>query len=375
MKSSKHIANYEDFEDCGLYIGNSKKLYICNSSKIKNVYPLIYNPDNIIKAQWKAQKGKGRRAEIDRFNNDIIERLDDLYWQLVNETYSPGEYRIKTIYEPKKRIIMIAPFYPDRIVHHCIINVLSQYWKNIFIENTYACIKHRGTQKCMMDVHKALTEDYYGTKYCLKIDIKKFYDNVDHYALKAILRHIISDEQLIRLLGKIIDSNNSEKGLPIGNYTSQYLANLYLSYYDHWIKEDMRIKHYFRYMDDVVILSGCKWRLFYILDKMGLYLGSELKLEIKKNWQIFPVDARGIDYVGFKQTHNDILLRKSILYRFYKKLKRIQKKYNIEDETEFKHLFPSEYGWIIRCSEKHSNYILNKCINNGNKIIECRSAG
>ena len=109
---------------------------------------------------------------------------------------------------------------------------------------------------------------------------------------------------------------------------------------------------------------------------MGLYLGAELKLEIKHNWQIFPVDARCIDYVGFKQNHYGILLRRGILQRFYTKFDRVRKQYNISDEIAIKHLFPSEYGWIIRCSEEHSKFILNNCINNGKaKCSEYRAVG
>lgn len=374
MDSKTYMWNYSDFEDCGYYLGGTKKMQISTSKRLKNVYHLIYSPENLIMAQYKAQKGKGRRSEIDNFNNNICENLNDLWDMLVNETYVPGDYRIKTIYEPKERVIMIAPFFPDRIVHHCIINVLGQFWSSLFISNTYACIKGRGIHKCMEDVHKALVTDRNGTKYCLKIDIRKFYDNVDHAALKKIMRYMISDEQLLRLLDKIIDSNGMEKGLPIGNFTSQYFANVYLSYFDHWMKEVLRVKYYYRYMDDIVVLSDSKEKLRQILDAMGLYLGAELKLEIKSNWQIFPVDDRGIDYVGFKQNHFGILLRKGILKRFYMKLRKVQKTYKISNEMDIKHLFPSEYGWIIRCSEDHSKFIFNNCLNDGNKFIKYRTA-
>lgn len=139
---------YSDFEDCGLYVGDTGKIFISQAKKIKNVYHLIYECSNLIRAQYKAQQGKGERTEITKFNENILENLDGLYWDLRNETYTPGEYRIKVIYEPKERVIMIAPFFPDRIVHHCIINVLGRYWTNFFIANTYACIKGRGIHKC-----------------------------------------------------------------------------------------------------------------------------------------------------------------------------------------------------------------------------------
>lgn len=366
--SDTRLLDYEDFEDCGYFIEESKRL--------KNIYQYVYDSANLVLSQYKAQKGKGVRTEITKFNNRISENLTDLWEMLYYETYTPGEYRIKTIYEPKERIIMIAPFYPDRIVHHCIINILGEYWTNVFISHTYACIKGRGAHKCMEDIHHDLVTDRKGTQYCLKIDIKKFYDNVDHAALKRIIRYMIADEQMLRLLDKVIDSNGKEKGLPIGNFTSQYLANLYLAYFDHWMKEDLGIKYYYRYMDDIVILHHSKETLHYILDMMGLYLGAELKLEIKHNWQIFPVDARCIDYVGFKQNHYGILLRRGILQRFYTKFDRVRKQYNISDEIAIKHLFPSEYGWIIRCSEEHSKFILNNCINNGKaKCSEYRAVG
>lgn len=203
--------HYEDFDDVGYYVGNTGKIYISPSKKLRNIYHLLYENANIVRAQHNAQKGKGNRGEIKRFNDNLNENLADLYVMMRNETYVPGEYRIKVIYEPKERVIMIAPFFPDRIIHHCIINVLGQHWYSIFTSNTYACIKGRGIHKCMEDVHKALVDDRAGTKYCLKIDIRKFYDNVDHSVLKRIVRISIADEQVLRLLDKIIDSNGKEK--------------------------------------------------------------------------------------------------------------------------------------------------------------------
>ncbi len=347
---------YEDFEDCGLMIDDRKRL--------KNIYPLVISTNNLIMSQFTAQKGKKQTAELKRFNENVVDNMQKLYNSLEDETYKPGGYRIKLITDPKEREIMIASFYPDRIVHHCIINVMKYVWTNIFIDNTYACIKGRGIHKCADDLHKTLINDFRDTKYCLKMDVKKFYDNIDHACLKRIIRYKIADQQFLRLLDNIIDSNGSDKGLPIGNFTSQYLANLYLAYFDHWVKEDLGVKYYFRYMDDMVILHHDKEVLHYYLDMIGLYLGAELKLTIKKDWQIFNVDERSIDFVGFKQNHYNILLRKSILKRFYKKHVRTKKENNIRDINAFKILYPSEYGWIIKCSDPHKNYIFNNCIDN-----------
>lgn len=370
--------------DCGFYIGNTGKLYVSPTKRIKNIYHLVYDYQNLITAQYNAQKGKGNRQEVYKFNQNIIDYLTELHEQLRYATYKPGEYKIKTIHEPKERTIMISPFFPDRIVHHCVINVLGPHWTHLFTSNTYACIKGRGIHKCMEDLHRDLTQDRDGTKYCLKIDIRKYFDNVDHASLKRIIRYTIADEKMLWLLDSIIDSNKKATGLPIGNYTSQYFANLYLSYFDHWTKEELAkdiLKkfgtrtYYYRYMDDMVFLSANKESLHFMLDSIGLYLGAELKLEIKPNWQIFPVDARGIDYVGFKQNHYGILLRKGILRRFYAKYNRIEQRYNIKDIDDIRHLFPSEYGWIIRCSNEHSKFILNNCLKNGKKCFDYRTAG
>ena len=123
--------------------------------KIKNIYHLVYSPDNIIKAQANSQKGKGERNEVQTFNSNICENLAYIYDILANNSYKPGKYRIKRIFEPKERVIMIAPFFPDRIIHHCVINVLGEYWNKIFISNTYACIKGRGIHRCMEDINRA----------------------------------------------------------------------------------------------------------------------------------------------------------------------------------------------------------------------------
>lgn len=376
---------YSDFDDCGNFVGSTGKFFVSKAKRVKNIYPLIYSPENIALAQYKAQRGKGDRTEINEFNARISENLDAIFWMLKELTYKSGDYRTREIVEHDKvRMLMIAPFFPDRVIHHCVINVLGDYWSNLFIANTYACIKGRGIHKCMEDVHHALITDKKGTKYCLKTDIRKFYDNIDHEALKRIIRYAIADEQVLWLLDKIIDSNGKEKGLPIGNFTSQYLANLYLAYFDHFMKEELAkivykrfgVKmYYFRYMDDMCVLCSSKEALHFILDMMGLYLGAELKVEFKQNWQIFPVDIRSIDYVGFKQNHYGILLRKSILMRFYKKLNRTIKRYEIKDESDIKHLFPSEWGWIIRCSKEHSNFIFNNCLYNGNECIDYRIDG
>lgn len=187
--------------------------------------------------------------------------------------------------------------------------------------------------KASFDLRKYL-KDEQETKYCLKLDIRKFFETIDKSILKNLLRRKFKDKRLIVLLDDIIDSN--EKGLPLGNITSQFFANFYLTYFYHYIKEDLRIKYFQRYTDDIVILSNSKeelWNWFY---KIKDYLNRELKLEIKSNYQVFPVDIRGIDWVGYVHHRNHTKIRKSI-----------KKKY-IKNKNKITH-----YSWLKHCNSKN----------------------
>lgn len=125
--ANTYYASYSDFEDVGIYIGDTGKIFDCPAKKLKNVYHLIYSSANLVHSQYTAQKGKGDRTEINNFNENIVDNLQALYGMLANETYVPGEYKIRKIFDPKERDLMIAPFFPDRIIHHCIINVLGRF--------------------------------------------------------------------------------------------------------------------------------------------------------------------------------------------------------------------------------------------------------
>ena len=156
------------------------------------------------------------------------------------------------ILRTKRREIYQLPYFPDRITHHAIMNILEPIWVSVFTSDTYSCIKNRGIHAAAKRLKRELKLDPEGTKYCLKIDVRKFYPSIDHEILKQVVRRKIKDKRLLWLLDEIIDSAD---GVPIGNYLSQYFANLYLAYFDHWIKEE-RIKYYYRYADDIVILGS-----------------------------------------------------------------------------------------------------------------------
>lgn len=190
-------------------------------------------------------------------------------------------------------------------------NVLEPIFVKTFISQTYACIKGRGIHKASFKLREYIKDE----KYCLKLDIKKFYPSIDNEILKQLLRRKIKDRELLVLLDSIIDS---AKGLPIGNYLSQYLANFYLTYLDHYIKEVLKVKKYLRYADDMVLLSNNKEELQKVLKEIERYLETKLNLKVKSNYQIFSIKDRGVDFVGYKHYPTHTLIRKSIKKRYIK---------------------------------------------------------
>jgi len=281
-----------------------------------NLYQQICSIENLQLADAIARKGKAKQFGVIVHDKDKEQNILKLHQALVNKIYQTSPYSTFKIYEPKEREIFRLPYYPDRITHHAIMNVLEPVFVQTFTSDTYSCIKGKGIHAAANAVKHAL-KDVAGTTYCLKLDIKKFYPNIDHRILKQLLRRKFKDADLLNLLDGII---NSAPGLPIGNYLSQYFANFYLTYFDHWLKEIKGVKYYFRYADDLVILSGSKQCLHTLFNDIKQYLADSLKLLVKENWQVFPVQARGIDFVGYRFYHTHTLLRKSIKQNFARKV-------------------------------------------------------
>lgn len=316
--------------------------------RFDNLFDEICSIENLRLADKKARKGKKNKAEIAKFDRNREENLLKLREALLNGTYKTSKYHIFKIYEPKERIIYKLPYYPDRIVHHAIMNVLEPIWVNQFPPNTYSCIKDRGILAVRNDLSKALAKYPSKTKYCLKMDITKFYPSIDHEILKKVVRYKIKDERLLELLDEIIDS---APGVPIGNYLSQFFANLYLVKFDYWLIEAMRQKFYYRYADDIVILGDSKEFLHTLRIKIQDYLWENFKLKTKSNWQIFPIDKRGIDFVGYRFYHTHILIRKSIKYRIYRTINKY--KYKRLSLDNLRKVLQAYFGWLKYCNSKN----------------------
>lgn len=295
--------------------------------------------ENLMLADQKAQKGKKDQYGVKLHMKNQQMNLLMLQDRLLSHTYSTSEYDVFQVFEPKERTVYRLPYYPDRITHHAIMNVLEPIFVSTFTSDTYSCIKKRGIHLLLNNLKRDL-KDVPGTKYCLKLDIKKFYPSIDHSILKRLLRKKIKDESLLWLLDEIIDS---APGVPIGNYLSQYLANFYLTYFDHWIKEQLNVRYYYRYADDIVILSCSKQQLHDLLSQIKIYLLQNLNLEVKENHQVFPVESRGIDFVGYVFFHTHIRIRKSIKQRFARKLAKNPNHPSVASYT----------GWLKHCNAIH----------------------
>lgn len=312
--------------------------------RYNNLFDKIVSLDNLYLADKKARRNKSHRKDIIEFDKNKDELLLQLQKQLIEGKYVTSEYHTFIIKEPKERIIFKLPYYPDRIVHHAIMNTLEPIWCSIFINNTYSCIKKRGIHKALKDVRLAL-KDKQNTIYCLKLDIRKFYPSIDHDILKQIIIKKIKDTKLLDLLDGIIDS---VEGVPIGNYLSQFFANLYLSYFDHWLKEDKAVKYYFRYADDMVMLHSDKEYLRQLLDEIREQLGT-LKLEIKSNYQIFRVEDRSISFVGYRIYHDYTLIRKNIKHKMCKKVAAMNKLKHMT-YSGYRQQVCSHIGWMKHCN-------------------------
>lgn len=305
--------------------------------------------ENLKEAHSQAKKGKSNYKGVIMVNEDEDYYLKELQKTLIDQTYKTSKYDIFITNDSgKEREIYKLPYYPDRICQWAILLQIEEILLSTFTDFSCASIPKKG-------IHHAfnLLDDYMkdkeGTTYCLKLDIKKFFPSIDHGILKTLLRKKFKDAKLLSLLDEIIDSIPGGKGIPIGNYTSQYFANFYLTYFDHWLKEELGLKYVIRYMDDIVILHHDKSYLHQVRRMIESYLESNLELSLKEDYQVFPSRVRGVDFVGYRHFGDYILLRKSTAKRLKRKMSRLLKK--IESGKKLNHSewcsVNSYSGWVI----------------------------
>lgn len=277
----------------------------------------VVSMENLTEAYLKAKRGKGSQRGVINFEKDVPGNLKKIQDLLMSGDYRTSEYRRFNVYDSgKERTISSLPFFPDRIIHWAVILPTHHIFMRNFISQTYAAIPGRGTHLALKTLKTYLRDP--DAKYCLKIDVRKFFDNMDKDILMHKLERRIKDRQVLTLFSEIVYGYRM-RGIPIGNYTSQYFANLYLSDVDHFFKEKYRCKFYLRYMDDIIVLGWSKPWLRRVLSKMSEML-AEIGLEVKSNWQIFPISDRGVNFVGYRSFSDYTLLRKRTKNRMKRKM-------------------------------------------------------
>lgn len=301
----------------------------------KHLMEKIASEENIRAAILNASKRKRSRKDVIEVIENIDYHTKAVQRILLNGSYKPHVDEPCIVNEGthhKVRRIRKPHFKYDQIVHHCIIQVLQPILIKPMYEYSCGSIPNRGAHYGKRVIEKWLRTDSKNTKYVFKMDIKHFYESIDKEILKEMLARKIKDEQALELIKTVIDG--CEKGLPLGNYTSQWFANFMLTPLDHYIKEELQAKYYIRYMDDIVIFGGNKKKLHKMREAITGYLSSNLHLKIKENWQVFRlvyVDKQGrergrpLDFMGWQFYRNKTILRKSIFIRITRKAKKVGK--------------------------------------------------
>lgn len=289
--------------------------------RIGNLFEKVVGFNNLLLAAKKAFRGKKMKKSAGSFYFYLESELLSLQDELTSGRYVPKPYDIFEIREPKIRRIAAADF-RDRVVHHAICNVLEPIFERRLLFDSYACRVGKGTHLAI----KRLQQFSRKYAYSLKWDIQKYFESIDHEVLRQLLRRIIKDRNLLSLLDRIIDhsvpGNPEGKGLPIGNLTSQYFANLYLGELDHFVKDHLRIEGYIRYMDDSIALSNDKRQLLSVLEEVRNFLTEKLQLNLKeKAIQIAPV-TEGIPFLGFRIFPSMVRLQRNNLVRWRRKLRK-----------------------------------------------------
>lgn len=293
------------------------------------LFEKVYDIDNLMLAHKNARKSKTFYTEVRMVDSNPGKYLYELQDAIKTHSYRTSEYEIFKRFDGRKeRDICKLPYYPDRVFQWAVIQVIEPYLLRTMTDDTYSALPGRGTYRAYKQVKKALRTDREGTKWCLKIDIEKYYPNINKEILKSKYARLFKDKDLLELLYEVIDSTPGDKGVPIGNYFSQYSGNLYLSEFDHKVKEEYKVKHYFRYMDDMTFFAATKEELQKLIVEIKKYMEEELHLKIKDSWSIFEVEKRGVDFVGYVFKHDVIRLRKTIVKTLRRTSMKIKQRVN-----------------------------------------------
>lgn len=312
-----------------------------------------------------AKRGKGHYAAVQEVEADVEGHLQRLQQDLLSKTFTTGQYIIEDRMEGgKMRRIYKLPYYPDRIVQHALMSAVGPIFRRSLIRDTFQSLPDRGTSDARRRVQKMMKSD--PQAYALKMDIRKYYPNVNNDLLKEVIRRKIKCKDTLWLMDNIIDSMN---GLPIGNLTSQYFGNVFLYKFDWWVKQELKVKYYYRYCDDLVLFHNDKAVLRDWYKKIESYL-AEIGLEIKPTWQIVDTQKQGVDFVGYVFGPRKTSLRRAIVKKFKKHSAKSRRFAFIPEKVL--QVFVAYKGWMMRCNAKElwRRHVTNRIIKYCNNVYK-----
>lgn len=309
----------------------------------KNIFEKIIAPENLFLAWDDFKVGKTKKKDVCKFEWELEQNIFQLYRELCGRTYKHYSYTSFYIRDPKQRHIHKAEV-RDRVLHHAIFSVLSPIFEQTFISDSYSCRIGKGTHKGVIALEKMIKKESRNHSrpcFVLKCDIQKFFDTVDHNILLQILFKRIKDESARWLLKEIVESFSSEqsdifnqRGVPIGNLTSQLFANVYLNELDQFVKHELKIKHYVRYTDDFVIVSSSREFLLNIINPISRFIEEKLTLKLHPGKIGIRKCNQGIDFLGYITLPHCRALRTKTKKRIFKKLQERIREYKAGKRDE-----------------------------------------
>src|SRR3989344_3043863 len=317
----------------------------------KLLYNKIFSISNLIAAYQNARKNKTRKDYVVEFEKNFDKNIRQLRNELKNEDYYPRQLKTFILRDPKTRKISKSAF-RDRVVHHALIKIIEPIFDKTFIYDSCANRKGKGTlfaikrfekfQRKVSKNDKIVRNNING--YCLKADIKHYFQEVNHDILLSIIKRKIKDERIINLIKKILNNGEVKQGMgmPLGNLTSQFFANVYLNELDYFVKHELKVKYYIRYVDDFVILHENKNKLNFYKNQIKEFLKNNLKIELHKDKSKIFFIRKGITFLGFRHFYFYTILNKNKRKHVNNKIKDIIKEYKeMEDYKKLMQRFES----------------------------------
>ncbi len=312
--------------------------------RAKNLYAAVCESENLYFAAWKAAKGKRYSREVLDFMADIDNQIRKIEIEFAENRLNLGDYKLFLIYEPKERQIC-APSFHDQVIQHALMNVCHDSFEHYQISDSYASRKDKG-------LHTAVARAQFFTQknqYYLKLDVKKFFDSIPHEVLKKQLYNRFKEKEILSAFYQIIDSyeKSSERGVPIGNLTSQYFANHFLAALDRFIKQNLRCKSYVRYMDDMILWENDKEKLKHYFSAINYFIENHLQCTLKPE-QLNRCE-KGVPFLGFRIFAKKIRLLHKSKIRFIRKIRQAHQEFlrNYLSQKEYKQRLSSLHAFII----------------------------